>query len=309
MVQTLEPKVEVQQAVFAGDRQTFRDNFNRRSFAVTHSLASHPLFQIPRLLELAKSLASNPTDVLLSAGDAKVGQRQDSVSKFGFIDSTSAEDILQQIETANAWVLIKRAEVDPEYQAIQQACMAEIEDSIGVDLKPLIYRQHALIFITSPNRVTPYHIDRECNFLLQIHGSKEIHLFDKSDRSVLTEQEIERFWDADSHSATYKPEYEDRATVFDLAPGTGVHIPVNAPHWVKNSAEVSVSLSIVFHFHNHLLGDIYRMNHYLRKLGIGPSPPKSSQSPIPNGRDDMIKRYAYRPIQLVASARRRMKKA
>ena len=37
----------------------------------------------------------------------------------------------------------------------------------------------ALIFVTSPNRITPYHIDRECNFLMQVSGSKTISIHNR----------------------------------------------------------------------------------------------------------------------------------
>ena len=41
------------------------------------------------------------------------------------------------------------------------------------------------IFVSSPGSVTPYHIDPERNFLLQVRGNKTMHMFDGSDRSLL----------------------------------------------------------------------------------------------------------------------------
>ena len=35
----------------------------------------------------------------------------------------------------------------------------------------------AVILITSPNRVTSYHIDPDCNFLCQLQGEKVLHVF------------------------------------------------------------------------------------------------------------------------------------
>src|SRR5438270_332982 len=84
----------------------------------------------------------------------------------------------------------------------------------------------SIIFITSPLRVSSYHIDRECNFLLQIRGAKTIHVFDQNDREVLSEQELESFWTVDNNAAVYKPQLQNRANSYLLQPGCGVHIPV-----------------------------------------------------------------------------------
>ena len=141
-------------------------------------------------------------------------------------------------------VILRRAEIFPEYAELLNQCMSEIEALSGRDIAPLMKLKNAIIFINSPNRISSYHIDRECNWLLQIAGRKTVHIFDKNDRTVIPDEEVERFWVADNNSAIYKPQYEDRATLVELSPGDGVHIPVGSPHWVKNGNEVSISLSI-----------------------------------------------------------------
>ena len=74
----------------------------------------------------------------------------------------------------------------------------------------------------------------------------------------------------DNLSATYKPEYESRALVFHLQPGTGVHSPVNTPHWLQNGNNVSVSLNINFQFHESEWENLFKANYYLRKAGFRP---------------------------------------
>jgi hypothetical protein len=130
------------------------------------------------------------------------------------------------------------------------------------------------IFITSPNRLSTYHIDSECNFLLQIRGRKEISVFDRYDREVLPEEEIERSWAADTNAAIYKPELQSHADVVTLAPGIGVHIPVNAPHWVQNGSDISVSVAILYHWWNSAYANVYAANYLLRKkFHMTPTPP------------------------------------
>lgn len=108
---------------------------------------------------------------------------------------------------------------------------------------------------------------------MQLSGKKEINLFRPEDREVTTEQEIERFYSIDTNSAIYKPQLQHRAEVLMLEPGMGVHIPVNAPHWLKNGDNISISVSINYHSYDSERAAIYRTNHYLRRIGLNPTPP------------------------------------
>ena len=122
-------------------------------------------------------------------------------------------------------------------------------------------------------RVTAFHMDRECGFLLQVRGSKEINLFNQGDREVVPESEVEAFWTKDNNAPVYRPHLQDRATIYRLAPGNGVHIPINAPHWIRNGDNVSVSVNINFIAPETERGNIYRANYLLRQLGLNPTPP------------------------------------
>jgi hypothetical protein len=137
--------------------------------------------------------------------------------------------------------------------------------------------QEVILFITSPKRITTYHIDRECSLLLQILGSKQISIFDRNDREVLPEEELERFWSVDHNAPRYKAELQSHATVYELTPGNGVHIPVNAPHWVQNGNNISISLNVNFQYRDSMRANLYRLNFLLRKLGIQPTPPGKSR--------------------------------
>jgi hypothetical protein len=278
------------------DRDELRRNFDRTSFVFSHRLAGHPLFALDRLLELAKKMAEDPRDVYFNAGDIRVDQRWDQVAACDL----PVDEILRRIETAGAWIILRYAEKDPEYAALLDECIAEIEALLGRDLSKLIKLRNAIVFITSPDRISSYHMDHECNFLLQISGTKTISVFNRYDREVLPETEIERFWAADTNAAIYKPHFQDRAATFLLTPGQGVHIPVNSPHWVQNGPQVSVSLSVNFHYHDSILGDIYRANYWLRRLGLNPSPPH--RSPIV----DHAKRVAFSSARSLNHARRRL---
>ncbi len=269
------------------DPGQFREKFNQKSFEVSHNLASHPLFQLPQLMQLAeRTLKTRPKDLHYDVGDVSVSQRWDEIVKSPF----SAQEALRRIENCGAWFVFASAQRDHEYRIFVDRGLAEIKALAGPKIESQIMVEDIIIFITSPGRITTYHIDRECNFLLQIRGTKTVHVFDREDREVLPEEEIERFWAVDFNAAVYKPHLQHRAQSYKLRPGMGVHIPVNCPHWVENDDNVSVSLSVNFQFKDPLRANPYRANFLLRRLGLRPTPPGRSPAL------DAVKAYGITPL-------------
>ena len=256
------------------DPAEFNRNFNQRNFLVEHRLQDHPLFEIPRLLELAKEVAEKwPDDLYYDRGVTNVGARWEMNNAFP-IDET-----IRNIESCGAWIDLKSAERNPEYAKVLDNCISDLLQVSGRRLKAKMRRTQMAIFITSPNRLSTYHIDSECNFLLQIRGRKEISVFSRYDREVLPEEEIERSWAADTNAAIYKPGLQSHADVVTLSPGIGVHIPVNAPHWVQNGGEISVSAAILYHWWNSAYANVYAANYVLRKkFHMIPTPPFRSSA-------------------------------
>jgi len=276
------------------DSSVFRENFDRKSFDVSHYLADHPLFQLPQLMELAeRTLRTRPSDLYYDMGDVAPGQKwKDTTRTFSPLKA------LRRLETSDAWFIFRSTQRDPAYTELFRRALAEIKHMVGDDIESKISKEDIIIFVTSPRRVTAYHIDRECNFILQIHGEKDLHVFDREDREVLPEEELERFWTFDNNAANYRPELQDRARTYRLAPGRGVHVPVNCPHWLRNGDDISVTLSVNFQFIDSLRADIYRANHYLRRLGIHPSPPGRSAT------RDRAKAMAFSVVNAAGQAAR-----
>jgi Cupin-like domain len=262
----------------------FRSSFDRVPFVFRHRLVGAPTLTLPHLLETIRDASIPPENIYFDVGDVEVDRRWDQVPP----SALSVEDLIGRIETAGAWIILRRAETAPQIGRLLEACMAEIRELSGGDWQRNVMVQNAIVFISSPRRIAVYHIDRECNFLLQIQGSKTVSVFDRNDREVLTEEELERFWTVDHNAAQYKEQFQNRARVVELAPGDGVHLPVNCPHWVRNGNEVCISLSVNVQFRDSLRADIYRMNYHLRRAGIIPTPPGKSAA------RDAAKAAAYR---------------
>jgi hypothetical protein len=269
------------------DPAVFARNFDRNCFTFAHRLSDNPLFETDRLLALARRRSRDPDNVYYDAGEIRVDQRWDQTPPC----DVPVDELMRRIETAGAFIVLRHVQEDAEYAGLLDACMDEIIALSGRDLGQVMKLRDAIIFVNSPNRISTYHIDRECSWLYQIRGRKTISIFDPMDRDVLPEQEIEKFWAVDNNAAVYRPQYQNRASVIELLPGQGVHIPVGAPHWVQNGPEVSVSLNVNFHYLDAITADVYRTNYWLRRLGLSPTPPRVS------GFKDAVKRSVYGAVR------------
>ncbi len=250
------------------DEQAAAGRFPARPFRVRHGLADSPLFELPRLVELGRTLS--PEHVEYNLGELDVHQDPDSVPGNGL----SVEETIERIGQCRSWLVLKYVERDPAYRALLEGCMTEFHDWAGRTLGPM-KDMMAFVFITSPGSVTPFHFDPELNFLLQIRGDKTMHAFDEADRELLPETRLEQqYVDPSTHrNLPFEPHYQERAESFHLQPGEGVYMPVHAPHWVQNGDQVSVSFSITCRSaQSQRRARLYALNGRLRKAGLRPSP-------------------------------------
>lgn len=262
------------------DPAVFRRDLNVLPYEIGHTLADHPLFQLDALVELAQRVAArkNPHmsggDVYFNEGAIEAGTKPsyDRPEE----DRVRAAELVKKIEDAEAWIILKHVEREDGYREVMERAVVDalrLAGPAGTALFRKIKWFEAIVFVTSPNRVTEYHIDRECSWIFQIRGNKAIHLFDRADKDVVPEEELERFYTVDNRASEYKGRFESRALVYSMTPGTGVHIPVNTPHWLKNGNNVSITLNVNFQFHDVEIANLYKANYYLRKLGMKPAIP------------------------------------
>ena len=124
--------------------------FDHWHFVFRHHLSDHSLFQLPRLIELARSTAATRADNLYyDAGVQNVRAALGHHSAPFPVDET-----IDRIENAGAWIALKRADADPSYAALLDRCMSDILEVSGRQLERKMRRKEVIVFITSPNRLT-----------------------------------------------------------------------------------------------------------------------------------------------------------
>lgn len=262
-------------SVLVNDSQTavlFEKNFDRSAFPFSHTLHNSPYFSYDALIDLANRIQARPNRYHLEEGDTTPGKGW-SIRQA----RKSLQENLKEIADTHSFVMLKRVHEEPEYAQILKECVIELSDLTRTDIRRHYRDGLMTILVTSPHRVTPYHIDSEANLLMQIQGSKFVYIFDGNDREILPATELERFWTGDIKAATYREHLQDRALRFRLTPGAGVHNPVIFPHWVQNGPEVSISLSINFKRVTDNAADAFRINSRLRRVGLHPKEPGKLQ--------------------------------
>jgi len=257
------------------DPPEFAAKFNREPFLIGHHLDDHPLFDLPRLVELSRALPEHSIEY--NAGTLPMSIDPNLTPRNGL----SAEETIRRIEECRSWMVLKDVQQDPDYLKLLNECLAEVRPH-SEPLVPGMRHAQAFIFITSPNSVTPYHIDPEHNFLLQVRGSKTVNLFDGRDRTLLRDDELEYFYAVKPRNLNFREENRDKAWVYDLQSGYGLHFPVTYPHWVQNGDAVSISFSITFRTPDlERRRSVYALNYRLRQRGFQPTP--FGQSPWVDG--------------------------
>lgn len=249
------------------DEERFLDHFDRLAFSLRHALAGHPLFGLDAVARLAAALPID--DVEHNPGALPIGVDPRAVPR----SNRTVGETLRSIDGAGAWVALKYVEKVAPYGTLLDRCLDEIRP-LAARRAPGMCQPHAFLFVSSPGAVTPYHIDPEHNFLLQIRGRKRVTVWDPADREAVSEQDLETFLSGGRHrNLPWRESLAARGVRFELGPGDGLHIPVTAPHWVQNLEEVSVSLSVTFRSDaSEAREAVFKVNRLLRALSWTPAP-------------------------------------
>ena len=234
-----------------------------------HHLVGNPLFTLPRLVDLAKSM---PRDrIEYASGKVAVGVRPEDVPQI----SMAPEEVIKSIETANAWMVIKRVEHDPEYRAVLEQFVREANLAAGRSADDFSDIE-GYIFVSSAKATTPFHIDAEENILIQLHGDKFVRTFDNTDRALVSEESME-ISPSKHRNQHYEDWYETRATVHNLKPGDALHMPYMIPHWVSTGDSYSISMAMTWKTPEvKRMNKIRLMNGSLRHIGFPQKPPGTS---------------------------------
>ena len=256
-----------------------------RPFRVRHTLTEHPLLSLEAVTRLAEQLPEssvehNLADVPVLVPDGRAPRAEGSHAL-----------VARELERGRSWTVLKNIEQVPEYAALLDTALDDIDRLFGSKLTKR--RRAGFIFLSAAGSVTPAHFDPEQNFLFQIRGSKVVSIGGYPS-DVVRGEELERSYSGGHRNIAWVP--TDPEAVH-LGPGTGVFVPLHAPHWVTVGPELSISFSATW---EPLEADrarwVSRLNHRLRRLGLSPRLPGMS-APV-----DHVKFALVRTVRPMAGA-------
>lgn len=255
------------------ESEGFKRSFDERPFLFTHTLSGNELFSLDALYRLMQAVAK--------------AQVSDKMKRLPFLSpmppgffylcgkrvewnspefSQSLETAFDDLGTSKTRIKLTGVERYDGYKELFADCAAALSDATGINFNKS-YWGISTIFISSPHEVTPYHMDHEVNFLLQIKGEKKVHLYSGLNKNIVSDRDLEDYW------LGGKPLYNETHSYDEirLSPNTGIYQPPFFPHLVTVEDSFSISLALPFTRLNFPLAETYRFNAYMRKLGITPS--------------------------------------
>jgi len=282
------------------DADAMRGHYNRAGFLVRHRLAEHPLFTAHALFKLARRL---PAPAVKYRFGRVPGNTHFDSSIERFRGDLTLDDALDHLVEKRAYVALYNPEKDPEYRQAIEGFLAEI----GLAARPFerFFNWYSTyVFISAHDAVTPYHMDREMNFLLQIAGRKTVQLWDPRDDVVMRPEQRDHLFSFDIDA---RPAWHDglpaRARTFELEPGLGVHHPFIAPHLVTTGQNFSISLAITYRTpSSDVMSDAHAFNDRLRPYGLGRIPVGSHPAV------DLAKACAVRSLRATKEALHRVQR-
>lgn len=253
--------------------------FKRQS--IHHNFNQHPLMQLGALSALAHRLLPTKQCRFIAPGatQTSVFSHQDNDAR-GF----SLDEVFQRIEEPGSWIALYNVETDPAYKGFLDEVMASVGPLIERE-QPGVFNLGGFIFISAPPSVTPFHIDRENNFWLQMRGQKVMTVWDDTDRQVVSAADRERFIVYDAlQNVRLQEGHAERGLDFRVGPGDGVYFPSTSPHatrcepgWAQPGDGYSISIGVVFYTSvTRQRAYIHAFNHFLRNRGLHPREPGES---------------------------------
>ena len=249
----------------------FRHNFDR-----------HPLMQLDELEKLANRLMPTGQCRFIKPGATFAsGFHHDDKPD----DGRDLREVFSRIHEPKSWIALYNVETDPLYAGMIGEAIGSARHLIDRQ-EPGTFRMNGFIFISAPPSVTPFHIDREHNFWMQIRGRKTMNVWNADDRMMVSQPDVERFitYRSLENVKLRDAKLTGRSLEMDCGPGDGIYFPSAAPHatrcdpdWTTPGDDVAISIGINFYTPvTRKRANIHALNEMLRKLGLNPTFPGQS---------------------------------
>ncbi|MEI1376030.1 hypothetical protein PQG02_07190 [Nostoc sp. UHCC 0926] len=101
---SIKSNLKLPEQIIQNNPSNFQENFNCSHFMFSHNLAGHPLFEIPRLVELANTILSQGKTDKIQSYTSRVPVQQKWNHRPGIKQITEA---IAHIEESDSWVMLE----------------------------------------------------------------------------------------------------------------------------------------------------------------------------------------------------------
>jgi hypothetical protein len=215
--------------------------FRRRAVVARHRLHESSLFSDEGLTSILDRHPREQLQAFTMGADPLKIQEWKPVD----IGKASGKDLLCAIHRGRLWLHIFRMQkFHPDYAALQTQLFSELAECCP-DLKP--FNVSSTLILSSPAALVYYHADAQFNLLWHIRGTKQVWSYPENDPELIEQDVMEDiFASYADEEVPYRPEFDEKASVFKLGPGDVISWALNAPHRVTNLTGLNVSLSTVY---------------------------------------------------------------
>ncbi|HEX7866294.1 MAG TPA: cupin domain-containing protein [Variovorax sp.] len=260
------------------------DGFSTQRIApMHHNFHEHPLFQVPELVKLGLELSLLDQCRFM---DPKRTVSSSLAHDSRHPDGRSIEEFFRRMEEPGSSVAFYNIEVIPRYQALLMSVVNSMRTLVERE-QPDIFRVNGFVFFSAPPSVTPFHIDRENNFWLQLHGHKTLNVWDHRDRSIVPADAVEDFIVTQSlKKVRFNEAFLPLGLEFNAQPGDAIYFPSTSPHMTRSKVDpertapedrLSISIGVTFYTAaTREVARIHQVNRLMRKCGLSPSYPRES---------------------------------
>jgi hypothetical protein len=146
------------------------------------------------------------------------------------------------IPGGRSWVVLKDVQVDESYATPVGKVLGDLEN-LASDVASGFAARRGHVFVASGGAVTPLHADDDEGLLLQVHGRKEVTLYDMG-RSYFSPR-LAREKEGSARVFAVPRSAAGKVSTVVLQPGDGIHIPWRWPHSARVlGGDHSVSLTV-----------------------------------------------------------------
>jgi hypothetical protein len=182
-------------------------------------------------------------------------------------------DVIRDLRNANAWLTLLNVEADPGMAELMNTHLDQLQSGLIAkqgSRRGTLRKRVAFVFVSSPNSVTPVHFDIEHSLLMQVSGSKTVSI-GRFESDAVRRHEFDRYWDGSHGRIENLP---PEVASYTMTPGRAVYIPPGTPHWVHNSPNPSLSVTLTYFTAATVRENrIEDFNSHLRRRGMTPREP------------------------------------